>query len=99
MAWAPVNVSIDAEFGDSLVPNPQEAPAGLPLVTDGAGKFQLGSEMVGYQLWNGTSWSARPTGYGHVEAFSDGTRGSTRDPDATAPTGAQDGDRWWDVDA
>jgi hypothetical protein len=57
------------------------------------------ADGVGYQIWNGTSWSTRPTGYGHVEAFSDGTRGSTRDADATAPTGAVDGDRWWTVDA
>ena len=46
MAWAPVNVSIDAEFGDLLVPNPQEAPAGLPLVTDGAGKYELADDPL-----------------------------------------------------
>ncbi len=53
------------------------------------------SAAVGYQTWNGNAWSTRPTGFGHVEAYSDGTRGSISDTAATAPTGAVDGDRWW----
>ncbi len=52
-------------------------------------------ESVGYQVWNGTAWSTRPTGFGHVEAYSDGTRGSVTSVSAPAPTGAVNGDRWW----
>lgn len=52
------------------------------------------SNSVGYQIWNGSSWSTRPTGYGHVEAYSDGTRGSTSDAAAPLPTGRVNGDRW-----
>lgn len=59
------------------------------------------SVSVGIQIWTGTngtgSWSARPSGHTYVEAFSDGTAGSSRDPSAPAPTGSQNGDRWWDA--
>ncbi len=52
-------------------------------------------QTAGVQIWNGTSWSARPTGFLYVDAFSDGTAGSTSSTSAPAPTGAVNGDRWW----
>ena len=92
--------------------NPVLSSAEIGYETD-TGKFKIGDgttawtaldyfaggAVVGYQFWNGSSWSARPSGYDWVEAFSDGTGSSTRDAAATAPTGAQDGDRWWKVTA
>lgn len=50
---------------------------------------------AGVRTWNGSTWSARPTGYAYVECFSDGTYNSVRDPSAPSPTSAVDGDRWW----
>lgn len=52
------------------------------------------SSIAGFQIWNGTAWSARPSGFLYVIALSDGTAGSVRDSAAPSPTGGVDGDNW-----
>lgn len=63
----------------------------------------LQATLPGARYWTGTggvgSWSARPSGYAYVVAYSDGTGTSDRDADAPAPPDDVDGDRWADVDA